>query len=69
MRTQLAQFDEPIQVGRAARALGVPAHWLRAEIEAGRLPGLRAGRTIIVHVPTIAKRIAARAAEGGRDAR
>jgi len=52
---------EQLPLNLAARCLRVPAHWLREEIEAGRLPGLRAGRVILVHVPTVAMLLAERA--------
>lgn len=58
--------DEPLPLNKAARCLCVPASWLRDEIEAGRLPGLCAGRTILIHVPTVAKLLADRAKAGER---
>ena len=56
--------DEPLPLNKAARCLCVPMCWLRDEVEAGRLPGLRAGRTILIHVPTVAKLLADRAKAG-----
>ena len=60
---------EPVPLNVAARCLRVPAHWLRDEIEAGRLPALRAGRAILIHVPTVAALLVERAkgsnGEGG----
>jgi hypothetical protein len=35
----------PLTLNEMARSLGVPARWLRAEAEAGRIPGLRADTT------------------------
>ncbi|MCB9846701.1 MAG: hypothetical protein H6811_12045 [Phycisphaeraceae bacterium] len=62
---------EPLPLHVAARYLRVPARWLREEIEAGRLPALRAGRSILVHVPTVSAALAERAkaerAEGGAE--
>jgi hypothetical protein len=65
--------NEPLPLHIAARHLRVPARWLRDEIESGRLPALRAGRAILVHVPTVATALVERAkaeraadqAEGG----
>jgi len=61
--------SDPAPLNVAARCLRVPARWLRDEIEAGRLPALRAGRAILIHVPTVAASLAERAkaerAEGG----
>ncbi|MEQ9460435.1 MAG: hypothetical protein RIG82_05745 [Phycisphaeraceae bacterium] len=54
-----------IPLEQAARRLSIPAGWLREEIEAGRLPVLRAGQVILVHVPTLARLLAERAMETG----
>lgn len=45
----------------------MPVRWLRDEVVGGRLPGLIAGRVILIHVPTVAKCLAERAksSEGG----
>lgn len=53
--------NEPLPLHIAARRLRVPAQWLREEVEAGRLPALRAGRAILIHVPTVASVLAERA--------
>lgn len=45
--------SEPLPLSTAARCLCVPTGWLRAEIEAGRIPALIAGRSVLVHVPTV----------------
>jgi hypothetical protein len=52
---------KPLPLNKAARSLCVPAGWLRAEVEARRLPALRAGRAILIDVPTVAKLLAQRA--------
>ncbi len=44
---------EPVPLNVAARCLRVPAGWLRAEIDARRIPALLAGRSVLVHVPTV----------------
>lgn len=46
--------SDPLPLKLAARCLRVPARWLREEIEAGRIPALIAGRSVLVHVPTVA---------------
>ena len=51
----------PLPLNKAARCLGVPARWLRDEVLASRVPGLRAGRVILIHTPTVAKLLAERA--------
>ena len=55
---------ETIPLNLAARCLRVPALWLRAEIEAGRIPGLVAGRKVLVHIPTVSALLTKRAQEG-----
>lgn len=57
--------QESVPLNVAARCLRVPAHWLRDEIEAGKLPALIAGNKILVHVPTVAPLLDERAAKGG----
>ena len=58
---------EAVPLNVAARCLRVPAGWLRDEIEAGRLPALIAGRTILVHVPTVASLLVERAKGNGSE--
>jgi hypothetical protein len=60
MITKHLQTD-PLPLNLAARCLRVPARWLRDEIEAGRIPALIAGRSVLVHVPTVAAKLAERA--------
>ena len=36
-----------------ARRLRVSSKWLREEAEAGRIPALRAGKTFLVHPPSV----------------
>lgn len=58
--------SDPLPLNLAARCLRIPARWLRDEIEAGRVPALIAGRSVLVHVPTVAVLLAERAKrEGG----
>ena len=54
------------------RKRGVPPHWLRDEIAAGRIPHLRAGRACLFDVDAVeqhllerARRGEARSTEGG----
>ena len=37
----------------ASRFIGVQIAWLREEVESGRIPGLLAGRIVLVHIPTV----------------
>ena len=66
---KLLHPTDPLPLNRAARCLQVPAGWLREEFEAGRVPGLRAGRVILLHVPTVATILAKRARQGGEGVR
>jgi hypothetical protein len=47
-----------------ARSLGVSARWLRAEAEAGRLPGVRADPTWLFDADLIEHLLAERARQG-----
>ena len=51
----------PLPLNLAARCLRVPAQWLRDEINAGNLPALVAGKSVLVHVPTVAAILTERA--------
>jgi hypothetical protein len=43
----IEEQNKPLYLGAMARRLRVPATWLRAEAEAGRIPHLRAGRVLL----------------------
>ena len=58
---------EPLPLNKAARCLCVPARWLRDEVEAGRLPGLKAGHAVLIHAPTVARLLAERAKGADRE--
>lgn len=65
--------SDPLPLNLAARHLHVPVRWLREEVDSGRIPALVAGRSVLIHVPTVAEILAeraktevrGRAAEGG----
>jgi len=59
--TEHPSLMHPLPVNRAARALQVPAKWLRDEVTAGRLPGVNAGGQILVHVPSVREVLTQRA--------
>ncbi|MBX3356338.1 MAG: hypothetical protein KF724_11650 [Phycisphaeraceae bacterium] len=59
--------SEPVPLNVAARCLRVPARLLREQIDAGRLPALRAGRVVLVDVYTIARILLARARQEQRE--
>ena len=62
-----------LPLGPLARLLGVTSRWLRAEAEAGRLPHLPAGNTILFDADLVERLLAERARqpvtgkEGRRD--
>jgi hypothetical protein len=47
---------KPLYLGAMARRLRIPATWLRAEAEAGRIPHLRAGSALLFD-PEVVERI------------
>jgi hypothetical protein len=47
----------------AARQLRIPADWLRAEAESGRVPALRAHDELLFHFPTVVQVLGERAAQ------
>lgn len=53
---QSRNFAEPIS--QAARQIGVPTKWLSQEVKEGRMPGVKAGNTTLVHVYTVRKILA-----------
>ena len=57
--------SDPLPLNLAARCLRVPARWLREQVNTGRVPALIAGRSVLVHVPTVAALLAERAKGGG----
>ncbi|HRR86052.1 MAG TPA: hypothetical protein P5316_13665 [Phycisphaerae bacterium] len=59
--------DKPLPFNKAARCLCVPATWMRDQVNAGRLPALRAGRAILIHVPTVARLLVQRAQLAGHE--
>lgn len=48
--------NKPLNLGAMARRLRVPARWLRAEAEAGRIPHLRADSALLFD-PEVVERI------------
>ncbi|MEK6676613.1 MAG: hypothetical protein AABZ47_13295 [Planctomycetota bacterium] len=52
-----------LPVGPMARRLRVPVLWLRLEVEAGRIPHLRAGRQFLFHPTTVERILTERAAQ------
>lgn len=52
----IEETKKPLYLGAMARRLRVPATWLRAEAEAGRIPHLRAGSAILFD-PDVVERI------------
>ncbi len=53
-------------IDRAAMLLGLPKPWLRAEVEANRIPHLKCGRTIALNIPAVKQALVDRAANEPR---
>jgi len=51
-----------VPIGVMARLLHVPSRWLRAEVEAGRIPALRAGDRFVLRPDVVMQIVAKRAA-------
>jgi hypothetical protein len=54
-----------LPLGPMARYLRVPAKWLRAEAEAGRVPHLKAGKALLFDRKTVERVLVERACRGG----
>jgi hypothetical protein len=50
-----------------ARLVGVPAAWLRAEADAGRIPHLKAGKVLLFDPDTVERILLERAQREGVD--
>lgn len=57
-----------VSLSELADRTGLPLRWLRAEVNAGRLPSLKVNRRLLIPLAEAEARLAARAAEGGGDA-
>jgi len=53
-----------VGVGQMARRLGVTTRWLRREVEAGRLPALKAEDRLLFAADVVTQILAKRAAHG-----
>lgn len=49
----IEETNRPLNLGAMARRLRVPATWLRAEADAGRIPHLRAGSALLFDPETV----------------
>ena len=58
-------YEDLIPLPALARKLRVPASWLRAEADAGRLPHIRAGRQHLFSLQRVIAILATRAAREG----
>lgn len=50
-----------------AKQLGLSVAWLRAEVDAGRLPHLKAGKRLLFSVEAVREHLIRRASEGVSD--
>lgn len=56
----LESKNTPLILSAMARRVRVPAKWLRAEAEAGRIPHLKAGNVLLFDPETVERLIAER---------
>ncbi len=50
-----------VTTGAMARLLGVPVRWLKAEVEAGRIPAVKADRVFLFNPDIVVELLAERA--------
>ncbi len=63
MNAAIANPNETfLPVDHVARRLGVPVAWLKSEVEAGRVPALRAGRRTMLNPADVERVLLDRAA-------
>ncbi len=63
MTTDATGTSAFLPIAPAARLLGVPVKWLRREAEAGRVPHLRVGPRLLVHLGGVERTLLERAEE------
>lgn len=56
------QTNRFVSLDEIARTLNLPAQWLKAEADAGRIPCLRAGRRRLFNLEAVERSLANRAA-------
>ncbi len=56
-------MSELLNLGRAARRLGVSSRWLKCEAESGRVPCLPAGNKFLFNIAALIDELAERAAK------
>jgi hypothetical protein len=61
----IQQAPRLLPLNPTARSLRVPARWLRAEAEAGRIPHLKAGRVLLFDVDAVERVLLDRARSEG----
>lgn len=61
----LESKNNPLILGAMARRVRVPAKWLRAEAESGRIPHLKAGNVLLFDPETVERLIAERVRGAG----
>ena len=63
-KIKFAKFDETVAL---SIRLGVDPKWLRAELKAGRLPGVEAGKTALFDAELVERLLAERARQASAD--
>lgn len=63
-----AQNKQLVRLSGLSRRLGIPISWLREEADAGRIPSLRAGQTLLFDAGAVERTLLSRAAGEQRGA-
>lgn len=56
-------MNELLSLPRMARRIGVPTQWLREQVEAGKIPCLKAGKRYLFNPVAVQERLASRATQ------
>jgi len=62
-------LSELVTLRELAKRLGLSVAWLRAEVNAGRVPHLKAGKRLLFSVVAVRRHLIQRASEGVDDDR
>ncbi len=56
-------MNDLLSLPRMARRIGVPAQWLREQVEAGQIPCLKLGKRYLFNPLAVQERLASRATQ------
>lgn len=64
----MATAPQFVSITEASRRFGVPITWLKAEVEAGRIPSLRVGRRLLFNLESVEQALLDRAQQRADEA-